>query len=470
MSRARAAGSSAAAMRSRSSARQRPPRRRRGCDPEMSQTRSSRRVSLEPVFVLEAAQDWNAGSHARMWPAAVVVMGPLAENGAKLPFAHPNHEVQAFATVVTITRSQKAFTCGARTGVLRTVSPIAATARVLSGIVNLPYSWRRMLAPGTRIGAYEVIAALGAGGMGEVYRARDTRLGRDVALKVLPRQLFSDPSGLTRFEREARQIAALNHPNIVAIFDTGRDGEIAYIATELVDGTTLRESRLPVRKVAEIGAQLADALAAAHRAGVTHRDIKPDNVMVTREGRVKLLDFGVAKVTGPFDPDGATLSQTVDGSIVGTVGYMAPEQLRAGPCRPPDGHLCSGRTAVRATRRRPSVQRRHGAGDHDGDAARRSRRPTRQRPRRSSAHRSTMPREESRRAISIGRRPGLCAAAADWKFVRTLGARGGLCASDRLPNAARPIAPLVQRRWIRARPDRRRNRPISMGRRRRRRC
>ena len=184
-----------------------------------------------------------------------------------------------------------------------------------------------MLAPGTRIGVYEVAAALGAGGMGEVYRARDTRLQRDVALKVLPRQLASDPSSLARFEREARQIASLNHPNIVAIFDTGRDGEIAYIVTELVDGTTLRGMPLTIRKVAEVGAQIADALAAAHRAGVTHRDVKPDNVMITREGRVKLLDFGIAKA---IEPDGVTVSQTSMGSTLGTPGYMAPEQVRAG--------------------------------------------------------------------------------------------------------------------------------------------
>jgi Tol biopolymer transport system component len=185
-----------------------------------------------------------------------------------------------------------------------------------------------MLPPGTRIGAYEVVAALGAGGMGEVYRARDTRLGRDVALKILPRQLSSDPASLDRFEREARQVAALNHPNIVAIFDTGRENDIAYIVTELVDGTTLRAMRVTVRKAAEIGAQVADALAAAHRAGVTHRDVKPDNVMVARDGRVKLLDFGIAKAAD--QPDGLTVSQTAIGSTLGTPGYMAPEQIRAG--------------------------------------------------------------------------------------------------------------------------------------------
>jgi len=185
-----------------------------------------------------------------------------------------------------------------------------------------------MLAPGTRVGVYEIVAALGAGGMGEVYRARDTRLERDVALKILPRQLSSDPSSLARFEREARQIAALNHPNIVAIFDTGRENGTAYIVTELVDGTTLRRMQLSIRKVADIGAQVADALAAAHRSGLTHRDVKPDNVMVTRDGRVKLLDFGIAKAT--VASEGLTVSQTSIGSTLGTPGYMAPEQVRAG--------------------------------------------------------------------------------------------------------------------------------------------
>ncbi len=188
-----------------------------------------------------------------------------------------------------------------------------------------------MLPPGTRIGVYQVVAALGAGGMGEVYRARDTRLERDIALKILPRQLSSDPASLARFEREARQVAALNHPNIVAIFDTGRHDEIAYIVTELVDGATLRGARFTVRKVSEIGAQIADALAAAHRAGVTHRDVKPDNVMITRDGRVKLLDFGVAKATVPPGGEGVTVSATSIGSTLGTPGYMSPEQVRAGP-------------------------------------------------------------------------------------------------------------------------------------------
>ena len=146
--------------------------------------------------------------------------------------------------------------------------------------------------------------------MGAVYRARDTRLGREVALKVLPPDLAADPASLARFEQEARHVAGLNHPNILTLFDIGTDNGITYLVTELVEGTTLRGSRVPVRKVTEIGAQVADALAAAHAVGVTHRDIKPDNVMVTREGRVKVLDFGIAKATAPLSPDAVTMEST----------------------------------------------------------------------------------------------------------------------------------------------------------------
>jgi eukaryotic-like serine/threonine-protein kinase len=185
-----------------------------------------------------------------------------------------------------------------------------------------------MMPAGTRMGVYELIAPLGSGGMGEVYRARDPRLGREVALKVLPSDLAANPSSLARFQQEARHVAALNHPNIIALFDLGTEQGVAYIVTELVDGATLRGVKLPLRKVTDIGAQIADALAAAHSAGVTHRDIKPDNVMVTREGRVKVLDFGVAKVTGPPVQDAVTIAHTAIGSAVGTVGYMAPEQVR----------------------------------------------------------------------------------------------------------------------------------------------
>src|SRR5262245_4857938 len=141
--------------------------------------------------------------------------------------------------------------------------------------------------PGTHLGPYEILAPLGAGGMGEVYRARDTRLEREVALKVLPGDLAGDLARRARFEQEARVLAALNHPNILGIFDIGD----SYVVMELVEGSTLRGAQLSLRKVLDIGAQIAEGLAAAHGAGITHRDLKPDNVMVTKHGRGKVLRF-----------------------------------------------------------------------------------------------------------------------------------------------------------------------------------
>ena len=150
------------------------------------------------------------------------------------------------------------------------------------------------LTTGARLGAYEILSALGVGGMGEVYRVRDTRLGREVALKLLPTSHTPDVSARDLAEREARIVASLNHPNILALHDIGVQDEYMYLVTELIDGESLRVLTPPLRKSLDIGAQIADGLSAAHGAGVTHRDLKPDNIMVTRDGRVKLLDFGVA--------------------------------------------------------------------------------------------------------------------------------------------------------------------------------
>ncbi|HMF08701.1 MAG TPA: protein kinase, partial [Thermoanaerobaculia bacterium] len=194
---------------------------------------------------------------------------------------------------------------------------------------------------GTRLGPYEVLAPLGAGGMGEVYRARDTRLGRDVAIKVLPAGLAADPERLKRFEREARSASSLNHPNIVTIYDIGSEGGISYIAMELVKGEPLRAElvgggALPVRQVLQIGTQIAEGLAKAHGAGIVHRDLKPENVMLTEDGHVKILDFGLAKLTQPDGSGGGTTvaptvsGVTAEGHIVGTVGYMSPEQAVGG--------------------------------------------------------------------------------------------------------------------------------------------
>ncbi len=193
------------------------------------------------------------------------------------------------------------------------------------------------LNPGTRLGPYEILAPLGAGGMGEVYRARDTRLGRDVAVKVLPQHLSSNPEVRARFEREARSISSLNHPHICALYDVGREDDTDFLVMELLEGETLaaRLSRgaLPTADVVRLGMQIAGALDRAHRAGVVHRDLKPANVMLTRSG-AKLMDFGLAKAVGsgavPAALTGsptATTPLTADGAIVGTFQYMAPEQL-----------------------------------------------------------------------------------------------------------------------------------------------
>src|SRR5262249_31581923 len=156
------------------------------------------------------------------------------------------------------------------------------------------------LSPGVRLGAHEILSPLGAGGMGEVYRARDIRLSREVAIKVLPVELTSDPSRLKRFEKEARAASALNHPNIVTVYEIGREGSTDYLVMELVAGKTLREllfgGPLPVKRVLQVGTQIADGLARAHEAGIVHRDLKPENVMVTKDGLVKILDFGLAKL------------------------------------------------------------------------------------------------------------------------------------------------------------------------------
>ena len=188
---------------------------------------------------------------------------------------------------------------------------------------------------GSRLGPFEIAEPLGAGGMGEVYRARDTRLDRDVAIKVLPAELASDPERLKRFEKEARSASALNHPNIVTIHEIGSEGGVSYIAMERVEGSTLRElligGPMAIKKLLGISTQIADGLAKAHEAGIVHRDLKPENVMVTREGLVKILDFGLAKLTRTSSGSGGgselpTMTGTTPGVVVGTVGYMSPEQ------------------------------------------------------------------------------------------------------------------------------------------------
>ena len=189
------------------------------------------------------------------------------------------------------------------------------------------------LASGTKLGPYEIQLPLGAGGMGEVYRARDTRLGREVAIKVLPSAFSLDPERLRRFKQEAQVVAALNHPNILAIHDFGEHEGSPYIVTELLEGQTLRGSLsggpIPSRKATNTAEQVARGLAAAHHKGIVHRDLKPENIFITRGGRVKILDFGLAKLTPDKTPDAETVaSQTEPGVVMGTMGYMSPEQVR----------------------------------------------------------------------------------------------------------------------------------------------
>ena len=203
------------------------------------------------------------------------------------------------------------------------------------------------LAAGTRLGPYEILGELGAGGMGEVYRARDTRLDRTVAIKILPEHLSADPARRARFEREARTISGLSHPNICALFDIGDQGAIHYVVLEYLEGKTLADriakGPLPVSEVLKVGAGITSALEAAHRHGVVHRDLKPANVMLTKTG-TKLLDFGLAKPSAALAPSGTedtlTLSKslTEEGVIVGTFRYMAPEQL--------EGKDTDGRTDI----------------------------------------------------------------------------------------------------------------------------
>ena len=191
---------------------------------------------------------------------------------------------------------------------------------------------------GIVLGNYEILDKLGEGAMGEVWRARDRRIQRLVALKILPREVAADPVRRARFEQEARALGALNHPNIVAIFDVGEDCGRSYIVSELVDGDALRplldRGPLAVRRALEIASQMADGMAAAHALGIVHRDLKPENVRLTRNGQVKLLDFGLAKQNAPAGGDAeATIAMRVSepGLVMGTVGYMAPEQVRGEP-------------------------------------------------------------------------------------------------------------------------------------------
>ena len=208
------------------------------------------------------------------------------------------------------------------------------------------------LATGSKLGPYEVLGQLGAGGMGEVYRARDPRLGREVAIKVLPASLANDAERLRRFEHEARAASALNHPNIVMIHEIGAANGTSYIAMELVDGPSLREllasGPLPAKRLLDVAVQIAEALAKAHGAGIVHRDLKPENVVVSRDGYVKLLDFGLAKLfVAPTDQ--ATNAPTTPGSSTATSSPRTSWSRRTGSRRSSTSGSRSSRIARTAT-------------------------------------------------------------------------------------------------------------------------
>src|ERR1017187_175447 len=217
-----------------------------------------------------------------------------------------------------------------RFGMTRAVPARSMNPLPMSG--SLPST----LSPGTRFGSYEILQRLGAGGMGEVYRAKDTRLEREVAIKTLSLERGSQPEALSRFEQEARSACALNHPNIVTIYELGHVNGTSYIAMELVMGDTVREllasGPIPFRKAVAIAAQVADALANAHAIGIVHRDLKPENLMVSGDATAKILDFGLAKLLGVKHARDSDASTTITerGTVMGTVGYMSPEQAIGG--------------------------------------------------------------------------------------------------------------------------------------------
>jgi len=205
----------------------------------------------------------------------------------------------------------------------------------MSGLSQQGGNEQMALTPGTRLGPYEIVAVIGAGGMGEVYRARDTRLERTVAIKILPESFASDRERLERFQQEARILSALNHPNLMAVYDVGEQNGLHFLVSEFLDGQSLRErltaGPLPQRRVIEYGLQIAKGLAAAHEKGIVHRDLKPDNIFVLRDERVKILDFGLAKQVARAAAADQTMTrpdQTSAGTVLGTAGYMSPEQVR----------------------------------------------------------------------------------------------------------------------------------------------
>ena len=241
-----------------------------------------------------------------------------------------------------------------------------------------PDSVPSALSPGTRFGAYEILEQLGSGGMGEVYRARDTRLGREVAIKTVSLQHNSQPEALTRFELEARSASALNHPNIVTIYELGCVDNTHFIAMELVCGETVRQllasGPIAFRKAIAIAAQVADALARAHEIGIVHRDLKPDNLMVSVDGAAKVLDFGLAKLLAlePSPDAEASTSISKDGAVMGTLGYMSPEQANGSKLDFRSDQFSFGSVLYEMVTGVPAFQKKHRCGNRRCHPARRA--------------------------------------------------------------------------------------------------
>src|SRR5215472_9719808 len=275
------------------------------------------------------------------------------------------------------------------------------------------------LAAGTILGQYEIRSPLGAGGMGEVYRAHDKRLDRDVAIKVLPENLTSDADRLRRFEQEARATAALNHPNILAIFEMDTHGNVSYLVEELLEGKTLRErlrrGPIPLRKAIEYAVQIAHGLAAAHDRGIVHRDLKPENLFLTKDGRMKILDFGLARLSPTKDASGLEATQplgTEPGMVMGTAGYMSPEQVRGKPADHRSdifalGTILYEMVTGKQTFRKPTSAETMTAILNEDPPSISQMTPTGAAG--SPARRTSLPREESRAAFSVFLRSGICA-------------------------------------------------------------
>ena len=266
---------------------------------------------------------------------------------------------------------------------------------------------------GTKLGPYEIVAPIGAGGMGEVYKAKDTRLDRTVAIKVLPSHVASNPEVRQRFEREARAVSSLNHPHICTLYDIGSENGIDFMVMELIEGDTLadrlKKGALPLDQALRYGIEIADALDKAHRQGVVHRDLKPGNIMLMKSG-AKLLDFGLAKITAQ-QTNAAGLSAlpteakplTQEGSILGTFQYMAPEQLEGKEADAAGRPLCARSRPLRNAHRAEGFRRRESGEPHHRDHERRARvhfRPSAFDAVRSRAPRSEVPGEGSRGSLA----------------------------------------------------------------------